>query len=784
MSFARSARKTYFDDVTKNKENLPGPERYNPNSDERIKGFKIRDQSVMDMSAINGTYQCEKSMLGPPNSTPSKEPFKIAKRAGKKSAVTKSLEMSMTQEMGRYKDLESEYLRVKQNYQRILDLKDELEENYSKAREESQKVPKLMHQVDSLQNALEVSKTKAEEIKILEDQIQQLKQKEEEEFKQVTEKEAQLVALKGQVMALEARLAESESTLKNKSDELQKANIANFNHEHKIAELEPLKQEVALLREDSAVYTAEIRGLNETLKEAHAALKTKESENASLKRNVGSQINETDVLKNKLDQMTFELDEQVAIEKDLRDVQGATEARVRELMASVSEKEDEISCLNEKIKSQQDALVSATESSSVSEQQKTAKIEELNKECETMKESRAQKLAELEAKISENHQISDALEDAKSALALEYEKIKKAEEVYQAELKAISEARQIEKSGADARILELEKLVHAKDSQIIQIEDLIKATTDENVELLAKIKESESVTNEFEEKLKNAESAQSDLSSGIARLKNELEEAKAKNVCSSEEFDSLKAEVESLRASSKNKEAKFVKLVNEKHEMAKENNLLREHGAKYMTKRDNLRIALNEQQKKIEELDDFKNNHEGTLAALQQKLKQTESEKQNFRAQLTVAERKVADATIRTKEIDDLKAKLADADTMCEKWKAEYEEQENFYAPIRADLAKFAEESRHWGSENAKKSKELAALNSKMADQMSHANHKQKIKYMNKIKDENELLKEKLSLAECQMKKIKKENDALRDDLNVVRNVKRFDPKKAFSGKQ
>ena len=39
-------------------------------------------------------------------------------------------------------------------------MKDELEENYSKAREESQKVPKLMQQVESLQNALEVSKTK------------------------------------------------------------------------------------------------------------------------------------------------------------------------------------------------------------------------------------------------------------------------------------------------------------------------------------------------------------------------------------------------------------------------------------------------------------------------------------------------------------------------------------------------------------------------------------------------------------------------------------------------
>ena len=109
--------------------------------------------------------------------------------------------------------------------------------------------------------------------------------------------------------------------MKNKSDELQKANLANFNHEHRIAELEPLKQDVALLREDNAVYTAEIRGLKETLEEAHASLKIKESENASLKQNVGSQVKETDALVDKLEQMTFELDERAAIEKDLRDVQ-------------------------------------------------------------------------------------------------------------------------------------------------------------------------------------------------------------------------------------------------------------------------------------------------------------------------------------------------------------------------------------------------------------------------------------------------------------------------------
>ena len=82
----------------------------------------------------------------------------------------------------------------------------------------------------------------------------------------------------------------------------------------------------------------------------------------------------------------------------------------------------------------------------------------------------------------------------------------------------------------------------------------------------------------IEEKLNSAESAQSDLSSEIARLKAELEEAKAKNVCSSEEFTALKEEVSTLRAASKDHEAKFVKIVNEKREIAKEAEILREHG--------------------------------------------------------------------------------------------------------------------------------------------------------------------------------------------------------------
>ena len=100
-------------------------------------------------------------------------------------------------------------------------------------------------------------------------------------------------------------------------------------------------------------------------------------------------------------------------------------------MACVSEREDEVSSLLEKIKSQEEALAFATESSSTTEQQRTAQIEELSKQCDVMKESEAKKSAELVAKISENQQMSEALENAKAALALESEKLKKAEEGFQ-----------------------------------------------------------------------------------------------------------------------------------------------------------------------------------------------------------------------------------------------------------------------------------------------------------------------------------------------------------------
>ena len=47
MSFAKSKRTTYFDDVTKNKENLPGPERYNPQNDQV--SFYLKKRTIINL---------------------------------------------------------------------------------------------------------------------------------------------------------------------------------------------------------------------------------------------------------------------------------------------------------------------------------------------------------------------------------------------------------------------------------------------------------------------------------------------------------------------------------------------------------------------------------------------------------------------------------------------------------------------------------------------------------------------------------------------------------------
>ena len=49
-----------------------------------------------------------------------------------------------------------------------------------------------------------------------------------------------------------------------------------------------------------------------------------------------------------------------------------------------------------------------------------------------------------------------------------------------------------------------------------------------------------------------------------------------------------------------------------------------------------------------------------------------------------------------------------------------------------------------------------------------------------KIKTELQETKEKLSSKECELKKARRQIEALTDDVNALKGIKRFDPKKAF----
>ena len=49
-----------------------------------------------------------------------------------------------------------------------------------------------------------------------------------------------------------------------------------------------------------------------------------------------------------------------------------------------------------------------------------------------------------------------------------------------------------------------------------------------------------------------------------------------------------------------------------------------------------------------------------------------------------------------------------------------------------------------------------------------------------KIKTELQETKEKLSAKDCELKKARRQIESLTDDVNALKGIRRFDPKKAF----
>lgn len=169
-----------------------------------------------------------------------------------------------------------------------------------------------------------------------------------------------------------------------------------------------------------------------------------------------------------------------------------------------------------------------------------------------------------------------------------------------------------------------------------------------------------------------------------------------------------------------------------------------------------------------------------TVEKLQAKIQSMMGEMSKLRAETN--QERVAKSTndqLRC-DVESLEVRVATLTMSEDNWKARFEELNEYVTPFRQDLAKYAEEARHMNGENSKKAKELAELHCQLATNMGHQNQKQKIRYMTKIKQELQETKEQLSGKNCELKKAKRQIEALTDDINAMKGIKRFDPKKAF----
>ncbi|XP_076799675.1 uncharacterized protein LOC143444354 isoform X2 [Clavelina lepadiformis] len=128
-------------------------------------------------------------------------------------------------------------------------------------------------------------------------------------------------------------------------------------------------------------------------------------------------------------------------------------------------------------------------------------------------------------------------------------------------------------------------------------------------------------------------------------------------------------------------------------------------------------------------------------------------------------------------ELEELKSKASEVDTdelikELEKWKAMYENLEEKVRPFQSQLDAYSAERNMLLCETNAAQAEMNQLGHKYAELLGHHNHKQKIKHVVKIKDENLTLKQENS---------KLRNQVINLQKQVIHNRKpRFDKTKAF----
>ncbi|XP_028401900.1 hyaluronan-mediated motility receptor-like [Dendronephthya gigantea] len=249
-----------------------------------------------------------------------------------------------------------------------------------------------------------------------------------------------------------------------------------------------------------------------------------------------------------------------------------------------------------------------------------------------------------------------------------------------------------------------------------------------------------------------------------------------------------------------------------------------EHNLQVMTKnKSTLDLQLTEKQRNVDELRKAEKEHRSTVEILKKKMKELKEEneasqtiliqqnrneierikeellsaqhenrslaaaeekanklKQEFGRRLIDAQKNLSQKDIELEsyknDIDKLHAKYEGQDS----WKQKFQELEEKIAPFQEQIDAYEIEKQALLNRNTESQSEIEKLGHQYARLLGHQNQKQKIRHVQKLKDENASLKKEVAKLREETNKEKYARRKLEEKLSKATGTRRFDPSLAF----
>ncbi|XP_075298053.1 hyaluronan mediated motility receptor [Opisthocomus hoazin] len=410
-------------------------------------------------------------------------------------------------------------------------------------------------------------------------------------------------------------------------------------------------------------------------------------------------------------------------------------------------------------------------------------IKGLNERCQLLEEEKEKELSESRGKLlSMNAQI----EDLKKRISLEEQEHQK---LLQKHEETVSQLQQ-EKEASAAAHQKLREFQLEVTSERRLLEEELNDTMNELNKLHAKEKRSEELVKQLEQEIKVQDVELAQMEAELKGKNAELEQLHARPGSAvprlqEEHSNALRERGETAAAFERYKKT----TAEEISSLRVENTSLREEIA-------SLKKMSQESRQLLQEAECAKNKVEEECARMvleiQTKVALKEAEREGMResclAQVTTLKKNLEEQT------EDLKRELkaersrktinagvtSSLEEEVETWRKLYEDLKNKTKPFQQQLDAFEAEKSALLHEHGAAQEELNKLSEAYAELLGHQNHKQKIKHVLKLKEENAHLKQDVSKLRVLLAKEKQTNRDLQGQLNAVQGIRRCDPSTAF----